>query len=458
VPEPTITARRLRSASLVGVLVLVYSALLIVTYRVQIVPSYEEVGFLLHTPTPAEWMIMFELAVAPGLMLRPECERPSDALTWALYVLGYVPLCFVPMLASDGYGIDRQRILGLIAICGLAMTLIIAGRSWMRRLPSVRLGRFDRSTSIAVLVIVSALTYGLSLVYVRGFTIVGFDEVMDIRDQLTEGARAGGPLLSYLVLTQSHSINPMVMALGVEQSRWRVALLGAIGQLFFYAAGGLRAVMMSPFLLCGAWVAMRNGGRRLGYYILGGVIVMLALFLVLAPPATDDGRAWIIVRAMVWRTLIIPPHTVGIYFDVFSHLPVTHFGHVKGFSLFFHNPYDEPIPFIVARWFYGKPFSMNGGLFAEGFAGWGAIGILISAGVATVAFAVLDAVTRDLSRRFVVMAISFHAINLTNLSIFTLLLGSGLGASLLMLGLLSRRLAASSSAAPALRIIEPASA
>lgn len=457
-PEPTIPIARLRSAALVGALVLVYSVLLIVIYEAQIVPSYEEVGFTLHVPSVAEWAAMFVLALMPGLMLRPECEWPSDALTWALYVLGYVPLCFVPMLASDGYGIDRQRVLGLLAMCGLAMTLIIAGRAELRRLPSVRLRRFDRSASIAALVIVGGLTYGLSLLYVRGFAIVGFDEVMDIRDQLTEGARAGGPLLSYLVLTQSHAINPMIMALGVERSRWQLVLLGALGQLFFYAAGGLRAVMMSPFLLGGAWFAMRHEGRRLGYYMLGGVILVLGLFLLLAPPSTDGGRAWIIIRAMVWRTLIIPPHTVGIYFDVFSHLPVTHFGHVKGFSLFFQNPYDEPIPFIVARWFYGKPFSMNGGLFAEGFAGWGPTGILFSATVATVAFAVLDAVTRELPRRFVVMAISFHAINLTNLSIFTLLLGSGLGASLLLLGLSSRRLTLSPARVPGLRIAEPASA
>jgi hypothetical protein len=452
VPDRKALKQWVGERGLVVALTATYSVLLIAAYRHQISPIYEYVGFSYYSPTSGEWLSAAVLALIPTLLLSARCRTPSDTLVWAFFLLGYIPLCFIPLVTASDYVLlsDRRVLLGLVGWCGAGMSLIILGRRPLSRIGRLRLPRLAKGPSAVALLAAGVLTYGLSLYYFRGFAIAGFDDVDAIRQLMSEGAQAGGALLSYLVLTQSHAINPLLVAVGIDKRRWGILSIGVAGQAFFYAAGGLRAVVMSPILALLTWMAMKDDGRRFGHYALAGLVVVVGLFILLAPATDEGGRAWAVNRLMFWRTFIIPAHTVGIYFDVFSYLPQTHFGHVKGFSFFFDNPYDEPIPFIVARWYYGTPYSANGGIFAEGFASWGVPGILVASVVTTAAFAALDALTADLPLRLVAIAVSFHVINLTNISIFTLLLGSGLGASLLMLGFLSSHLVGGAKVPPTL--------
>jgi hypothetical protein len=427
----------LRERAALGMLAAFYAAGLVLAYSRQIAPIYDSAGFTYHPLTTGSTLVLGGLAILPVAWLPLRLERASDFLSWSLFLVAIVPGCLVPRLAMDASSLGEGAIerLTLALVMGFAIISNFPRRSRVRL--RITIPRLSAGASYLALISVSLVTYGLSVRFFRGYHLVGFGDVLELREQMTEATSQGGAVFAYLVLAQMHAINPFVIASGIARRRLPLLALGAAGQAFFYLAGGVRAVAFSPVLALGASAGLAKKGR---YFALAATALFgfgtLAFALVLPHPP-DGGSTGTLVRLMFWRTIVIPAHTMGVYFDFFSHAPVTHFAQVKGFSLFVHNPYNEPIPFVIARYFYGREFSANGNLFAEGFAGWRVPGMLFACSVAGLAFWLLDEVTRDLDRRFVMLAVSFHAVNLSNLSIFTLLLGSGLGASILILGVCS---------------------
>jgi hypothetical protein len=133
------------------------------------------------------------------------------------------------------------------------------------------------------------------------------------------------------------------------------------------------------------------------------------------------------------------------YQHFFQTMPHTYLGHVGLIGRFVPNPYELSMGEEVASFYgitgkYGLT-NANASFFAmDGIGGFGLPGILVMGLVCALVFWILDSCARDFDLKFSVPVLAMVIMSLTNVSLFTTLLGNGLIAMMLMFLLAPREM------------------
>ena len=131
------------------------------------------------------------------------------------------------------------------------------------------------------------------------------------------------------------------------------------------------------------------------------------------------------------RTFAVPGAETGEYQCFFGSHPHTYLSHVNGINLLIPNPYSRPLGEEVGGFFglhnkFGYA-NANANLFAmDGIAGFGLAGIPFMGAFCGFAFWCVDCCAQKCPLSFSVPALTMIILSITNVSLFTTLLGNGL--------------------------------
>jgi hypothetical protein len=399
-------------------------------------PEYSYFNF---TYWPHGWFIgavVFTLSVLPSLWIPTELTRPSQLLYWTLYVTVYIPSIFTVPYANARITEDI-----LILLCLFCASFIGLGqiyRAPLFRPPPVVLSR--RLFWIIILLLASITlamilrVYGSHLQFI-GF-LGGFEGITKQRLAARE-LEAGQTLLGYAYAFLASVIAPFLMAYGLFRKKTLIFFFGAGCELILYSAAGTKATILSiPMAMLLYWLLQNR--TWLGGALSWGSAATIALFTILGTTKTLIGK--ILGALVLLRIFGTPGQATMLYHEYFSTHPVTYFSHVRGISSLISYPYSESIPFVIGLHFWNSPdLSANAHFWAQdGLAGLGILGIPIITLLAAFLFWLLDSVSDGLNPAFVAVALAYQALNLSNGSLFTLLLTSGLAAQFILLYLLPR--------------------
>jgi hypothetical protein len=381
-------------------------------------------GYTFSAPPLGYWITFSLVALTPSLWIRTSLSRPSQWLYLYLYAVVFIPTCLIPLLRAGSIPEDPSELVPLIATMFACMaTLGLTYRLPLVRIPRIRL---PRPAFWALLIGATAAAY-LVVYRVFGASLSLTGDVLPQRllGRETYASASSTTLLGYALNWPSYVINPLLLAVGLWYRRRAAFTLGVGGQVFAYSVNAVRGALATIPVALVLWISLRQ--RRVPFAIFW--MGFFALIVAGSVGAQWAGRtiqltaSWVLLRAFVGLGYI-----TGVYYDFFRHSPQTMFAHIRGLGWLGHNPYaGTGLGFVIGQSLGQPTNNANANLFADGFASYGLLGMVLVTVITAAAFHMIDSALAKTDSRFATTAVGVQAMNLADLPIFTTLLGGGLG-------------------------------
>jgi hypothetical protein len=247
--------------------------------------------------------------------------------------------------------------------------------------------------------------------------------------------------VGYAVMWLSGSFIPFLMSWALLRKRPLAFAIGTAVLVLLYSTAGLKSILTSIVMTPALYFMMR-GDRVPSTIKMVGVTVLLFLTLNAANMLVEEVSTFqFLLSAIVFaRTFGGPGLLTAMYQDFFANHPLTYYSHINGINLIVPYPYENGIGFEVG-YFYSRNLELNSNAHlwcTDGLAAMGLPGILLISALCALVFWILDSAAAGHSPVFSATAVSFTALNLGNVSLFTTLLSGGLFFTILILYVMPR--------------------
>jgi hypothetical protein len=402
-------------------------------------PVFGYYGFENSNPMIGYLCLAWGFSVGPALWMPIKLTRPSQLIYWVLYLTVFIPSMFVPLYAGLQ---DAPEVASLMLV--LFLGFAITGMSYLLPLLTLHPPRISlRSYGWFFCCLAAVLVLWVLLVFRGNLRIVSFADVYDLRsaaDDVMEGSS-----VHYAVMWLSAVIGPTLLAWAIVRKRAFVFLAGVLVQVLVYSATGAKSVVVSVVVVPVLAFVLRDKGASFGLKVGWSCALMtLVLYLGRSLGGSDSLFFWLFSLVFM-RTFGNSGLTTAWYYDFFLRNPLTYYSHIKGVSWFVRYPYINPLGIEIGSFYSGDPtLDANAHFWAtDGLAAWGLSGILLISVVCALLFWVLDSSAKGHDLRLAALVVSFAALNLANISLFTSLLSGGLGLLIILLYFAPRHLAES---------------
>lgn len=402
--------------------VVVYMIALHISYVQFISPAFAYMKFTYQPVSLAHMFVSWIIVVAPSFWMPVSFGRPSHFVYWLLYICVVIPIGMVPMyVASEN--------LDQVLIFVFSVTLSHSVLALIYKVPLLHITRtkarnFQVIAGLLTLtVVVFALivhTYGLQTRWVSLW------DVYDVRaDHTSKTTR----WMAYLVSWQANVVNILLMAYGLVKKKWMLLLLGVFGQLYLYTTAAYKSILYSVVLVVAILLLTKVRWRNMAV-----TMVWVALAVIVTACAVDIMTESILASALITRRIFVVPGLLGwFYFDFFSHNPKLMLSH-SVLSPLVSYPYTyTPASTIGLHYFGSSEASANAGVWADAFANFGYIGIIIFTFALGMVMWIYDSLANRVDWRLAVVMLGVPAFTLTNSSLLTTLLTHGLGVVMIAL-------------------------
>ena len=392
-------------------------------------PVFGYYGFANSDPKVVYLWLAWGLSVVPALWMPIKLTRPSQLIYWVLYLTVFIPSMFVPLYVGLQ---DVTEVVGLMVtlFAGFAVTGMSYYLPLLRFHPPSISPRAYRRVFFCV---AAGLILWVLIIFRGNFRIVSFADIYDLRnaaDDLMEGSS-----VHYAVMWLSAVIGPFLLAWGIVRKRLSAFLAGVLVQVLVYSAMGAKSVMVSIVVVPVLALILRDKGTSFGLRLSWScALLTLALYLGRSLGGSDSLFFWLLSLVFM-RTFGSSGLLTAWYHDFFLRNPLTYYSHIKGVSWFVVYPYTNPLGVEVGSFYSGDPtLDANAHFWAtDGLAAWGLWGVMVASLVCALVFWVLDSTAKGHDLRLTTLMISFEALNLANISVFTTLLSGGLGLLMIFL-------------------------
>jgi hypothetical protein len=426
-----VIARQFRQRLIVLPLaVLAYAVVLDFVYTTYIVPEFGYVGYRFIEPPFEVSVLSWLVACLAGLVLPWAAARPSGLLLWVLYIVVVAPtILTLPYMGS------LSPFDGLAAGAGLGAAFLLASVIVHRRsAPSTASSGASKTTFRIVVLLFSVVTYGyIALTTGIDLSFLSLTDVYDQRADYRE-ALAEATLLGYLVSNQANVINPILIARGVQSRNWTGVAAVALGQFILYTATGFKTVLFSMLAIVAVLLFFKAAkGHKLILFLWGATALLVVTWIV------DRGTASGLFSSLFARRFLFTPARLsGLYFDWYSHNPLSLLAN-SILRPFIDSPYEYGPARTIAIYATGSPeASLNANVFASGFAEFGWAGVFGVAVLLGVYLRILDRSASGVPLWIAAAATVMPAVTLSNTALHTAMLSHGLVAAVVMLLLVPR--------------------
>lgn len=410
---------------------LFYILLFHYTYVHLVAPPFSYMGYIYLNPRPLMLILGMSLAVSPTLYMPIPLTRPSQATYWILYIVVYVPCMLVPLYslpAATGTWTFLLVLTGCFYLLRFIYVLPLANLTRFRLVPSLFWIFIATLSLICYAFIIQR--FGLKI------RLVALADVYDVRYEYREEIAANGALVAYALNWQAKVLNPLVIGFGFTRRKPLLVMLGFLGQLSLFSITGQKGILFSAMLIAVLIVAYGARGLRFGLSAAWGGAVIVGTSVVV-----DWWQGSIVfVSLFVRRVLMTSGLLTGFYVDFFS-------THAKGLyawsflSPFFDYPYDRTPPFLIGLHYFNNPAtSANANIWADAFANFGNLGVLVVTLVLGSILWVYDSLMADVDRRLAVVLLGVPSLAFASSSLPVVFVTHGVGLVLLVAFLMPREI------------------
>jgi len=383
--------------------------------------------------------------------------RPSQVIYWFCFFCVYIPALFVPLYLQLENSVE-------LLLLQLSMTggMLLMALSY--RIPRLRVGTCPVESRLFWSVVgVVYIVANCALIYTFRdmMHLASFGDVYSVRTP-AKLVLSANPAISYISQGLATVLNPLLMGYGLAFRRRGLFLLGAMGEVLLYSTGAAKQQLASPIVVLLLYLSLkkdRGGWVSLAGLVFSGVFLVLTTLAVGAQPGPVFNMAFLVLV----RIFTIPGAEMGHYQHFFQNMPHTYLAHVGIINWLIPNPYELSLGEEVSSFYgytgkYGLTNS-NASFFAmDGIGGFGLLGILAMGFLCALVFWMLDSCARDYELKFSVPVLAMVIMSLTNVSLFTTLLGNDLIALMLLFLIMPRRVRTASGAAERFLVIAPVGA
>jgi O-antigen polymerase len=397
-------------------------------------PMWAYFGYDYNPPAAGFLVLAWVLSVNPSFWMPIHLARPSQLAYWVLYIFVFIPSMFVPLYI----GFNSPEEISVLMLT-FYLGFLIVGSGYVLPLFRIRpVGISARLFWWGFGSLTVILTIWMLVVFRGHLRIVSLQDIYDLRNAASDVAE--GSQVNYALMLLIGAINPFLMACGLYHKRRGMFFMGAFGQLLVYSVIGQKSSIASIFFICGFYVLFKVGRLPFALKLVFGTLGLVSILsLSYAMSGENPGLIHFALLALVFqRTLGSGGLLTAQYYDFFQHNPLTHLSNVKGVSWLVHYPYKYPIGEEIGLAYAGSTdLDATAHFWAfDGIGGFGLAGVLLVSILCGLVFWTLDSAAQRNDPRFAALVISFGALNLANISIFTSLLSGGLALLVLSLYLM----------------------
>jgi hypothetical protein len=394
-------------------------------------------GFEYYDPGTSYVLLSWILAFVPAAWMPIRLSRPSHLIYWVLYITAYIPSIVVPLYA----GLTSPQEWGRLASV-LFVGFAVIACSYACPLRKISPPLLSQSLFWSILIgLVLVLSAWMIIVFRRDLHIVSFNDVYFLRDAANDMTGSG---TNFAFMITTGALYPLLMGAGLYYKRKSLILAGMFGQLLIYSIAGTKGSILSIVFVPCMYLLLKVSRLPFGVVFLFSCLTLLG------------GTAWIYAESggnpgpigtllcfvVLMRTLAINGLVTAQYFDFFQKNPFTLFSHVTGINWVLHYPYSYPIGMEIGLAYQGTTgLDQTGSFWAmDGLAGLGLAGVLLVSGICAVVFWCLDSVSQGHDPKLPALMATYEAYNLANISLFTSLWSGGLGAMVILLYWMPRKI------------------
>jgi hypothetical protein len=410
---------------------ILYVILLNFTYSSVTSPSFSYLGYINLHPSISILMISGFIATIPSLWMPIKLKRPSQLVYWILYVLVYIPTSVIP------YFILNVSV-GKLLIFNSILLIVFYFFGYVQRLRLIRIANIEMPSSIFWIGVYLSSLFLYSLVgYTFGFSfkLIGLSEVYDVRGDYRETLASTSALVAYGIAWQANVINPLLISQGLVSKNLFNLLFGIFGQLLIFSITGFKSVLFSSLFILAILFALKNRGKIFGLLIITGTVGLVLITSTVAIVFQNGYLSSLLVR----RLIITPGLLTGYYYDFFSSHSKTMLGH-SIFKGFIDYPYSLDPPFLIGQvYFNSAAKSANANIWADSFANFGFIGIILFTLLLGMILWLYDSLTVSIDYRVACLMLGIPAISLSNSALLTSMLTHGIMLAVLLVYLMPKK-------------------
>ena len=409
----------------------VFAAVFAICYVQFLNRYFDYAGFALYPRDLGLYVLTGVFAVAPSVAYRGH-RALSSGIAVLIFVILYVPIILTFAFASTA---AESRILAVQAVLAIGMSLIFLVDRLVIRNPLRLALAFDLYPM--VLGATLCITLYMLIVYRGSLSLVGFEDVYDLRSANAE--LGAGVLTRYLSLWLLNVFIPLCLSFGLTARRPVYFVAGSAACLTIYMASAAKVAVLFPFVFAACYLLFANG--RLGRIYPIVIMSLGALMLVMLSVGVPGSPAFMAASIVLYRTVGNAGLLTVVYDDFFAFHPQTNYAHINVLRTTTHAyPYGlEDVGAVVGRYYWTPDMNANANFFAtDGIAAAGIGGIWIATLGILIVLAVMNSLTRPYERLFTFLCFLPFASALLNASLFTAVWSGG-AVFLLVFFLLSAR-------------------
>lgn len=402
---------------------IVFRILLDICYIIVINPFYQSVRMVNHATISTYLISWFVFILFIPLIL----ENYSRKTLSANVVVIFACFSFIPttsLMAFIPVGIEFNIMMILYWL------IIFGGNIIIKPFKLVDVNSYKTSNLFYLFLVILTTT----VLYVSGrYTGFRFHfGLFDIYDLRFEERGFSLPSIISYLHSAANVLLPVMLVYFLSQLRYFMVGILSVVILLNFGIGGHKSVLFMLFLsFLGYWFYRF---QRISYF--SWTLVLICVFALSEYYLFDT---FFVSAIMVLRVLFIPAELHLCYYDFFSKNELLYFkqGFFKWLNL--PTPYSDNIDFIIGG-VYGGDYQIraNSGLFSDAYQNLGMLGVVIFPFVVLFILRLLDASTKGLDEKLLIIPILTTSMALMSTTFSTALLTNGLFFMMIILFFLPR--------------------
>jgi hypothetical protein len=344
------------------------------------------------------------------IILPHDAERPSSIFLQLHFVI-----IIIPILTLFGFK-NESFVFVFWAVVFFGLEVMILKKSKRIRFYKIRNSRILLNI---IIVVISIFVY-VSMLRANGIPslrALNFWNVYDIRSQVQYPY-----MMVYFVSWQAKIINPYLITKAYIDNNKINLIIALCMQLLLYLITAHKSFILIPIaiIIITKILEKYEFFKSLSFLSFIGVLgsyLMYLLFDIMVFPFL-----------FIYRLLILPAQIKFSYYDFFSKNEYLYFSEgVIGKIFDLEYPYELNIQNLISKIYFGDVNSAaNTGYIADAFANFGILGMFLMTLLLVAIFILIDSLSKNLGKEFVVGLSIFSILGLNDLGLLTTLLTGGL--------------------------------